>query len=488
MTTLKFKCTLLTDVILNLKSATEGNNQTLDFIPGNCFLGIVAGKLYAQKTSAENLDLFHNATVRFGDAHPVVAGQNIRSLRTPASMYYPKMEKVTDRCFIHHFYEKKEDKENLQLKQCRGGFYAFANNIGIPAVTDKNFAIKSAFDPDKRRSADEKMFGYDSLQKGATFYFSIECDKEGYAEPIKKALVGTQHIGRSRTAQFGLVKIEESDFNEVESKSASDKVTVYADGRLIFLDEYGLPTFQPTEEQLGLPKEAEILWNESQIRTFQYAPYNAKRQTYDTDRCGIEKGSVFVVKVTNANGLTFSSKYIGSYRNEGFGKVIYNPEFLLAQIGTNGLAKYILKENDTKGTENKNGKNSEELQIIGDSNLIKYIRNCQAKKKSERLVYESVNNFSAKYENIFNPNDESFASQWGSIRSLAMTHKSDTLLAAIKDYIGHGVAADKWNRYRRGTDLCDYLEKDCAKLDLREVVINLASEMAKKCKKDSNGK
>jgi hypothetical protein len=66
MTTLKFKCTLLTDVILNLKSATEGNNQTLDFIPGNCFLGIVAGKLYAQKTSAENLDLFHNATVRFG--------------------------------------------------------------------------------------------------------------------------------------------------------------------------------------------------------------------------------------------------------------------------------------------------------------------------------------------------------------------------------------------------------------------------------------
>ncbi len=480
MTTLKFKCTLLTDVILNLKSATEGNNQTLDFIPGNCFLGIVAGKLYAQKTSAENLDLFHNATVRFGDAHPVVAGQNIRSLRTPASMYYPKMEKVTDRCFIHHFYEKKEDKENLQLKQCRGGFYAFANNIGIPAVTDKNFAIKSAFDPDKRRSADEKMFGYESLQKGATFYFSVECDKEGYAEPIKKALVGTQHIGRSRTAQFGLVKIEEFDFNEVKSKSAPDKwVTVYADGRLIFLDEYGLPTFQPTKEQLGLPKDSEILWDKSQIRTFQYAPYNAKRQTYDADRCGIEKGSVFVVDISkvNTDELTFSSKYIGSYRNEGFGKVIYNPEFLLAQTGTNGLAKYILKE-----TENRNG-NDTETGIDGDSTLINYIHNCQAKKKSERLVYESTNKFSTAYENKFKSKDESFASQWGTIRSLAMTHKSDTLLAAIKEYIGHGVAADKWTRYQRGKTLCDYLEKDCAKLDLRELVINLASEMAKKCKK-----
>ena len=475
MTTLKFKCTLLTDVILNLKSATEGNNQTLDFIPGNCFLGIVAGKLYAQKTSTENLDLFHNATVRFGDAHPVAVGQNIRSLRTPASMYYPKMEKVTDRCFIHHFYKK----DNLQLKQCRGGFYAFANNIGIPAVTDKNFAIKSAFDPDKRRSADEKMFGYESLQKGATFYFSIECDKEGYAESIKKSLVGTQHIGRSRTAQFGLVKIEESDFREVESKSDSDEITIYADGRLIFLDEYGLPTFQPKAEQLGLPKDSdsEILWDKSQIRTFQYAPYNAKRQTYDTDRCGIEKGSVFVVKVPNANGLTFSSKYIGSYCNEGFGKVIYNPEFLLVQTGTNGLAKYILKE-----TENRNG-NDTETDIDGDSTLINYIHNCQAKKKSERLVYESTNKFSTAYENKFKSKDESFSSQWGTIRSLAMTHKSDTLLAAIKEYIGHGVAADKWTRYQRGKTLCDYLEKDCAKLDLRELVINLASEMAKKCKK-----
>ena len=239
---------------------------------------------------------------------------------------------------------------------------------------------------------------------------------------------------------------------------------------------------------MGLPKEAKIQWDESQIRTFQYAPYNAKRQTYDTDRCGIEKGSVFVVKVPNANGLTFSSKYIGSYRNEGFGKVIYNPEFLLAQTGTNGLAKYILKENDTKGAVNKNGKNSEELQIIGDSNLIKYIRDCQAKKKLERLVYESVNDFSAKYENIFNPNDESFASQWGSIRSLAMTHKSDTLLTAIEDYIGHGVAADGWNKNQRGTILSGYLRDCCCDLDLCDVTINLASEMAKKCKKDSNGK
>ena len=34
MKTIHFKCTLLSDVILNQKSATEGDNNTLDFIPG----------------------------------------------------------------------------------------------------------------------------------------------------------------------------------------------------------------------------------------------------------------------------------------------------------------------------------------------------------------------------------------------------------------------------------------------------------------------
>lgn len=42
MKTLQFKCKLLSDVILNQRAATEGNQESLAFIPGNCFLGIVA--------------------------------------------------------------------------------------------------------------------------------------------------------------------------------------------------------------------------------------------------------------------------------------------------------------------------------------------------------------------------------------------------------------------------------------------------------------
>lgn len=46
METLKLKCTLLSDVVLRDTPTTEGKAQTLTFIPGNNFLGVVARSLY----------------------------------------------------------------------------------------------------------------------------------------------------------------------------------------------------------------------------------------------------------------------------------------------------------------------------------------------------------------------------------------------------------------------------------------------------------
>lgn len=103
MKTLKFKCKLLSDVILNQKAASEGANNTLDFIPGSNFLGIVAAK-YADFGDAA-MEVFHSGKVRFGDAHPVCKGHDVmRTLRVPASMYYPKPEKASEVCYIHHEY------------------------------------------------------------------------------------------------------------------------------------------------------------------------------------------------------------------------------------------------------------------------------------------------------------------------------------------------------------------------------------------------
>lgn len=505
---LQFRCKLMSDIVLNQKSSTEGNNTSLDFIPGNAFLGIVAKHYRELSDSGLAMTVVHSGSVRFGDAHPTAGNQSVRSLRVPAAYYYPKLMSPTERCYIHHAYRRDLDHENdghpQQLKQCRNGFYAFADNQGFPVAVDRTFAIKSAYDRDKRRAKDEQMYGYESLCKGAEFLFEVDIDENALAKRgidisnlkkmISNYLTGTHCIGRSRTAQYGLVKITPNEFRNVESgalKPGHTLVTVYADSRLIFLDQNLEPTFRPTAVQLGIA-DGEIDWTLSQVRTFQYAPWNSIRASRDNDRCGIEKGSVFVIRVPESDERQFESRYIGSYCNEGFGRVIYNPDFLAATPDKNGEIKYRLYNDLPEQPK------SAEMQTppTHESQLLVYLRRAKTDADAEEFIYRKVNDFVDSNSKYFR--DAKFASQWGTIRSLAMRYKTynDIKTYVIGNnendsnaYITHGVAKKKWEKFRRRNKL-----KDFVTLIYREnerfgditcrAIINLSSEMAKQCKKN----
>ena len=473
MKKMKFKCTLLSDIILSQSSSTEGNQYCLDFIPGNNFLGIVAKHLY---NNVDSLSVFHSGKVRFGDANPSVYG--VRGLKVPNSMFYPKLKKASEECYIHHLIPNPDADEvkGLQLKQCREGFYAFQNSIGKPISFDKNFAIKSAYDSVKRRSEDSKMFGYQSLPKGLVLYFEIESDLDDATNKlILETLEGDKQIGRSRTAQYGLVNIKSDEYKEIVSTNKTfskvDKryATVYADGRLIFLDDNGEPTFRPSAEDLGFKEgDARIDWSKSQIRTFQYSPWNSKRHSYDTDRCGIEKGSVFVVECTSSPS---ESTYIGYYRNEGFGKVIYNPAFL--EGDSDGRANYTLKERESKPAVTP-------VEAPSNTPLLAFLNRQKTKAESTRNLYQDVNKFVDAYANLFK--GEQFASQWGSIRNIAMIVPEEAEIPEkIRTFLNHGVAKDKWNERGRKAALEKFMETP---ENIRDRIINLASEMAKRCRKE----
>lgn len=482
MSTLKFRCTLLSDVILNQKAATVGPNKTLDFIPGSNFLGIVASKYDELDKAGKAMEVFHSGNVRFGDAHPSLPDSGFRGLKVPAAMFHPKLGKASEELYIPHRIPHLDDNDlkKKQLKQCREGFYDFSASEALRVSTHVNFAIKSAYDKDTRHSKDEQMYGYQSLQKGLVLYFEVETMDETLAGYIKKTLEGKKRIGRSRTAQYGLVEITEHDFKEVNSQKANGEyVEVYADGRLIFLDEHGVPTFRPTAEQLGL--QGTVCWEKSQIRTFQYAPWNFKRQCFDTDRCGIEKGSVIVVKT---DACPEHSQYVGSYKNEGFGKVIYNPSFLATD--ENGKAIVTL-------LDEQHGNTLMPLTPSASTPLLCYLQEKQRQERVEEEVYEKVNKWVADNAPLFKGN--TFASQWGTIRSIAMKYRSKQALQyelfdktrkkydkQVPDaYLTHGVAAEKWAERRRKAKFEDFV-KGLTDENAQIAIINLAAEMAKRCK------
>lgn len=467
---MKYKCTLLSDLVLNQNSGSEGKQTCLDFIPGNNFLGIVAENLYNQLSDEESALIFHSGKVRFGDAHPSACG--IRSLKIPLSMYYPKMGSVTNECYIHHHIVNQIELLDKQLKQCRNGFYIFdeENKKGTKIPIEKSFSIKSAYDTAKRRSEDEMMYGYESLQEGLEMYFEIESDLDAELnKKIQSAILGKKRIGRSRSAQYGSVEIERVDYKEIMSSSQNNnEITVYADGRLIFLNANGDPSFQPQAKDLGLDG-GEILWSKCQIRTFQYSPWNGKRHTHDIDRCGIEKGSVFVV---NCSKCPENSRYVGFYNNEGFGKVIYNPDFLLSKAETNGRSTYALYDTLEKPV-------SSVIISTPQTSLISFLKQRQVKDNADSKVYSDVDYFINNYSKLFK--GETFASQWGSIRSIAMVKsESEQLIEDIEQYLNHGVAKDRWDERNRRRYLVDFMKKH--KENLQDLMINLSSEMAKKCK------
>jgi hypothetical protein len=499
MNTLYFKCRLKTDVVLNQRAATEGNTECLDFIPGNNFLGIAASTLYKYGDKAICFELFHSGKVKFGDAHPALCLEDrektiIRSLRIPACYYKPKLDNEEGFYISHEVLNPNDETYvNFQPKQCRTGFYIFDNNKIKEIKVVKSFAIKSAYDADIRRSKNEKMYGYQSLRAGSDWSFEIVIPQNaGYEEQLVKALEGSRRIGRSRTAQYGLIEIERMKKAPEQRFTIFDHPSIallYADARLIFLDQYGQPTFQPSAEELGFTNGM-IDWEESQIRTFQYAPWNNTRQARDTDRCGIEKGSVIVVKKKNdLTALIYPTTfYVGKYQNEGFGKVIVNPDFLQADSHENGMAIYKLEKKDI-------GKQPLQNKAISKDNLFKYLTEEKERVENERKIYEKVNAFVERYHTDFK--GDSFASQWGTIRSIALKEPDARDIVSLlfineEAYLNHGVAKDKWEERgrKRAFDVFISTLKDDGfnNKEIRLTIINLATEMAKIAGGKNDGK
>ena len=495
----QYICKLLTDVIVNQKAATEGSQATLDFIPGNNFLGIVASKIYnTDLPNEQKLLLFHSGKLRFGDAHPFVNG--VRLERIPAAWYVPKLN-ADGTILIHHHINDFEAYKTIQPKQCRMGFIALnkeENSVKKMSVV-RNFVLKSAYDKVNRKSKDEQMYGYQSIEKDMVLSFELFADDDiddSLLNLVDEAMMGRKRVGRSRSAQFGLVDISSEDnwqsYQTDKPEEENHSLYLYAESRLIFLDEYGNTTFTPKVEDLNV--KGNINWGKSQIRTFQYAPWNYKRQARDTDRCGIEKGSVIVVD--NAEYTEDFNGFVGVYQNEGFGRILVNPDFLKAH--DHGISFYQFQ---TENSKKENRSLCNQLQELldmsanssNDSPLLQYLKEKKEEEFVHLYVYSSVVDFVNKYHHLWNA--DYFSSQWGNIRNLAMCcAEKKKLLEQIDEYLTHGIAKQKWDEKKRYDILMDFLRRDLlteiedrnqayiqylADRMFQPLVITLAAEMAK---------
>jgi hypothetical protein len=425
----RFEVEFLDDIVLNSSSATTmGLSDTLDYIPGSAFLGMVA-KNY--KDFSDSFGVFHSGKVRFGDGHILNDGKY--SYKVPFSYFINKGESLEETKVYHHHKLTKEQRDELkskgiQLKQVRSGYFDKDFNL---LELKYNYTQKSAFE--NRRSKKSHMYGYKAIKRGARFGFEISSeDKELLDEVVQKLNNKTHRLGKSKNNQFGRVKIKLNnsiDTTITQKPLIDNKILLYAKSNLALIDNEGNFIATPTTSSLNLPNSAKIDFKNSQIRTRIYSPYNSKRDTRDYERVIIEKGSVIAVELENGFDLqNYQDKIkngVGAYLSEGLGEIIINPAFLYDEVSFNK------QETQSKilGIDIKDKENS---------NLSSYLQAQKDNKETEKTLIQKA----YQYRDKFSKNT---TSQWGVVRQIASITSDDKIVSKLQETLNKGVVKEKWS-------------------------------------------
>jgi len=402
-----FRVKFLSDIVLHATSNNEGKIEQLDFIPGSNFLGIVA-KNYSKFDNP--FDVFHSGKVRFGDA-TVVVDEKV-TYKMPLSFFHEKLDKSI--IFNHH---RIEDFSKFnQLKQKRDNY--ITKDLD-EVIIDYKYSQKSAYDKSKRRSKESSMYGYRAIKRGSIWQFCISYDESIDIEQIKSYLLNKQRLGKSRSAEYGLIEISEGGKEEYFVKESNDYDYLYLKSRVALFDKHNNPTL----DVKYITEDLDVVYEKTQIRTSTFTPYTRARETKDYQRVVINRGSVVVVKKLTATQKEKIENGVGAYLSEGFGEIIVNPNFLFVN-------EFSFNKIDIKKIKNSSNK---------INNTIKFL---EARKESETKLVEMLQKLEKSIEQMKKTYRDISKSQWGRVRAI-LNSNDETYKDKIIEYISNGVK--KWS-------------------------------------------
>ena len=169
-----FKVTFLSDIVLHGSSNSEGNIETLDFITGSSFLGMVAKNYDEFAKTFDTFDIFHSSKIRFGEATPLF--KNKPTYKAPFCFFAPKLNENNSEVYNNHFVEySNEDILNKQLKQLRSGY--ITSNLDYLSL-DYVYSQKAAYDKTNRKSKNKFLTKKNGILKKEFHFKSMVKSKD----------------------------------------------------------------------------------------------------------------------------------------------------------------------------------------------------------------------------------------------------------------------------------------------------------------------
>ena len=330
----------LDDILLSAHAATAAGHETHTKIPGATLLGAAAAALYRSLPPDDAWTLFHSGAFRFGDLRPMADG--LASVPVPFSWCRAKGQVVEDS--LGRFDAPAiNDLSNASASQpagstaIRSGYVTSRGDWVRPRTREH---LKSARDPRSRRARDQFLFGSQGISAGTTFggWFSWdETVPESLVAEVRRVLVdgGAVRVGRSRTAEFGRLRLAVTDATSAAPPAATDPagllVPVLLLSDLQLDDPVRGPTLLPTADLLGLPA-GEFVEALSHVAARRYRPFNGHRRRPDLARTVLQAGSVLVFRLATplSPGASerLSQARVGRSTQEGLGEILVAPAMM----------------------------------------------------------------------------------------------------------------------------------------------------------------
>ncbi|MCU7960114.1 MAG: hypothetical protein KZQ58_08970 [gamma proteobacterium symbiont of Bathyaustriella thionipta] len=144
-------------------------------------------------------------------------------------------------------------------------------------------------------------------------------------------LQGEVLLGRSRSAEYGRVRIRTMELDRPSPGSISNEaLTLWLLSDVALIDSQGRMSIEPNGDTLGIP-DAAVAWDKTFVRTRRYSPWNAARHGFDRERQVLTAGSVIHLNLKTALSVEMISRLhqgLGLYREAGLGRVWVNPPML----------------------------------------------------------------------------------------------------------------------------------------------------------------
>ncbi len=458
-----FKLTLLTDVVITANSATQGEHEALDFIPGS----LIRGSAISNTGSEFKPELFFSGKIRFHNAYPMAQNGEM-SIPIPSSFH---KRKLGDQTIFNGVFDLPEE----QVEQMRGNYMSGNQKITV----DTTYRMKTAIDRNKGyTSQDSQLFGYQSIKAGTTFGCFIDFDDDVKTEDMEKIIKGLTsnyiRLGKSRSAEYGLVKAEKlnttSDYKQGQPEG--NKTVIYLASDLC-LEENGIYVTRLKPEHFGLANGTAIDWKHSFVRIRKYSPWNAFWKGRMRERQVIRKGSVITLtgSVDPAKLKAKFEKGFGLFREEGLGRLLVNPSFICnkkpALEGSDGNTSAIsLSELPAQADSDKN------LLALLKHRTSSLISGQDSKKRGIEWAKFCYSHWYSKYGIENCPGK----SQWGTIREISTTYhnKQCSLIEALDSYCNHGTSSRQWNNSNAESQIND--RRFTLYGYIKETILNIGNE------------